>query len=352
MLIHRLIVDSRICNNWDKADNNEYIVAFKGIVLMDRFSAMQVFVRVVEHGSFAKASERLGISTSACSRHVADLETHLGSRLLNRTTRRLSLTETGQAFFERSVQLLSDLDDAEQFVAQSARAPRGTLKITCSHNFGTRHLAPAIAEFLLLHPDMKVDVSLSERIVDLVEEGVDLAVRIGQIGSQNLVAKKLGETELIACASPDYLKRHGTPKTPSELANHNCFLYTTTPAQAQWRFIDSKGREETLRINGNLSCNSGDMLMSAAVQGAGIVYEPNFILGPAIRAGRLVQILTDYTAPKADIWAVYPTRRHLSAKVRSFVDFLVLRFAGTTDWTEPVITPATPVAARAGTRRA
>ena len=303
---------------------------------MDRFSAMQVFVRVVEHGSFAKAAERLGISTSACSRHVADLEAHLGSRLLNRTTRRLSLTETGQAFFERSVQVLSDLDDAEQFVAQSAKAPRGTLKVTCSNNFGTRHLAPAIADFLLLHPDMKVDVSLSERIVDLVDEGFDLAVRIGQIGSQNLVAKKLGETELIACASPDYLRRHGTPKSPADLAKHNCMIYTSTPSQGQWRFRDSKGNDESFRIAGNLSCNSADLLMAAALQGAGIVYEPNFILGPAVRDGRLVQIFTDYAAPTADIWAVYPTRRHLSAKVRSFVDFLVQRFAGTTDWCEPV----------------
>lgn len=184
---------------------------------------------------------------------------------------------------------------------------------------------------------MKVDVSLSERIVDLVEEGFDLAVRIGQIGSQNLVAN-FGETELITCASPDYIGGMARRRRPPTGQPH-CFLYTASPTQAQWRLVDhNKGREETLRINGNLSCNSGDMLMSAAVQGAGIVYEPNFILGQAIRDGRLVQVLTDYTAPKADIWAVYPTRRHLSAKVRTFVDFLVQRFAGTTDWTEPLVT--------------
>lgn len=293
---------------------------------------MQVFVRVVEHGSFAKASERLGISTSACSRFVADLETHLGSRLLNRTTRRLSLTETGQAFFERSVQLLSDLDDAEQFVAQSTKSPRGTLKVTCSSNFGTRHLAPAIADFLLRHPDVKFDVSLSERIVDLVEEGFDLAVRIGQVGSQNLVARKIGETYLMACASPAYLKQHGKPRTPADLAGHNCFSYAHLTPPGQWRFIDRNGEEQLVRIAGNLSCNSGDLLVAAAVEGAGIVYEPNFIVGPAVRSGRLVQILKEYQSPPGDIWAAYPTRRHLSAKVRTFVDYLVQRFAGTKDW--------------------
>ena len=299
---------------------------------MDRFASMQVFVQVVEQGSFARAASRLGLSTSACSRQVAELEAHLGSRLLNRTTRRLSLTETGQAFFERSVQLLSDLDDAEQMAAQSAQSPRGTLRMTCSSTFGIRHLAPAMADFQAAHPDMRFDLSLSERIVDLVEEGFDLGVRIGQVGSQNLVARKLGETRLVACASPDYLLRRGAPATPADLADHNCFVYAHASPPGTWRFIGRDGREHSVRVRGNLVCNSGDLLMAAALQGAGIVYEPSVIVGPALREGRLVRLLAGYESPPSDIWAVYPTRRHLSAKVRSFVDFLVARFNGRTDW--------------------
>jgi DNA-binding transcriptional LysR family regulator len=299
---------------------------------VDQLSAMKAFVQIVESGNFAKASERLGISTSACSRQVADLEAHLGVRLLNRTTRKLSLTESGQAFFERSLQLLSDLEEAEQFAAQSARVPRGTLKLTCSTNFGMRQLAPAIADFMARHAAVKFDVSLSDRIVDLVEEGFDLAVRIGSLGSQNLVAKKLGESRMIACASPAYLKKHGTPRSPDDLARHNCFIYAYGPAPGQWLFRDGKGGERLVRISGNLHSNNGDMLAAAAAQGAGIVWEPAFIVGPDLRAGRLVSILDAFEAPPVDIWAVYPSRRHLSAKVRAFVDFLAERFRDAGDW--------------------
>jgi DNA-binding transcriptional LysR family regulator len=302
---------------------------------MDRFGAMRVFSQVVETGSFAKAAERLNLSTSATSRYVAELESHLGTRLLNRTTRRVSLTESGRAFYERCVQLLGDLEEAEQEAARAAVVPRGTMKLTTSVAFGVRHLAPAIAAFLARHRDVRFDVSLSDRMVDLVEEGFDLGIRIGGPGSENLVARKLGETRLVPCASPEYLKARGAPKTPDELAGHNCFTYEYATPRNLWRFRDAAGREQAVRVSGNLHSNNGDLLAEVAARGAGVVFEPAFIVGPEVRAGRLVPLLQDFEPAPVPIYAVYPSRKHLSAKVRLFVDFLVASFADTTDWTLP-----------------
>lgn len=294
---------------------------------MDRFAAMTVFSKVVELGSFARAAERLEMSTSAVSRHVAELESHLQARLLNRTTRRLSLTESGQAFYERCVQVLAELDEAEQAAAQVQQAPRGTLKLTCSISFGVRHVAPALAEFLALHPEMKFDVSLSDRVVDLVEEGFDLGIRIGSLGSANLIARKLGETRMLACASPAYLKAHDRPRVPADLAAHNCVTYAYVSDSDQWSFRDRAGVEHRVKVRGNVHANNGDLLAAAAVQGVGVVFEPEFIVGEALRAGTLVRVLEDYEAPLLGIHAVYASRKHLSAKVRAFVDFLAARFA-------------------------
>jgi DNA-binding transcriptional LysR family regulator len=299
---------------------------------VDRYQAMQVFAQVVESGSFSAAAEKLGLSTTAASRHVAELEAHLQTRLLNRTTRRVSLTESGRAFYERAVQLLADLDEAEQEASRAAMVPRGTIKLTSSVNFGVRHVAPAIAAFLAAHPGVRFDVSLSDRIIDLVEEGFDLAVRIGAAGSDNVVARKLGETRLVPCASPDYLRVHGAPQVPEDLARHNCFTYEYVSPRQLWRFRDAAGAERAVRVSGRLHSNNGDLLAEAAAQGAGIVFEPAFIVGPDVRAGRLVPLLQEFTAAPMPIYAVYPSRKHLSAKVRLFVDFLVERFAKAPDW--------------------
>ena len=299
---------------------------------MDRLSAMQVFAQVVEAGSFAKAAERLGMSTSAASRHVAELETHLQTRLLNRTTRRVSLTESGRAFYERSVQLLADLQEAEEEASSAAVVPRGTIRLTTSVNFGVRHVAPAIAAFVAAHPDVRFDVSLADRVVDLVEEGFDIAIRIGTPGADNLVARKLGETRLVPCASPAYLERHGAPKAPAELANHNCFTYEYVTPRNVWRFRDRSGAEQAVRVAGTLHSNNGDLLAEVAARDGGIVFEPAFIVGPEVRAGRLVPLLQDFVPPPVPIYAVYPSRKHLSAKVRRFVEFLVERFAHAQDW--------------------
>jgi DNA-binding transcriptional LysR family regulator len=299
---------------------------------MDRVTAMQVFAQVVETGSFAKAADRLALSTSAASRQVAELETHLQTRLLNRTTRRVSLTESGRAFYERAVQLLADLAEAEQEAASAAVVPRGTIRLTTSVNFGVRHVAPAIAAFLGEHREVRFDVSLSDRVVDLVEEGFDLAIRVGAPTSENLVARKLGETRLVPCAAPAYLAEHGAPKTPEDLAEHNCFTYEYVSPRDVWRFRDRSGAERTVRVSGRLHSNNGDLLAEAAASGAGIVFEPAFIVGPEVRAGRLVPLLQDFMPPPVPIYALYPSRKHLSAKVRRFVEFLVERFAHAEDW--------------------
>jgi DNA-binding transcriptional LysR family regulator len=299
---------------------------------MDHLGAIRAFAQVVESGSFAKAAERLGISTTATSRQVAELETHLQTRLLNRTTRKVSLTEGGRAYYERVVQLLADLQEAEQEASRAAVVPRGVIKMTAAVNFGVRHVAPAIAAFLARHEQVRFDVSLSDRIVDLVEEGFDLGIRIGNPGPHNVVARKLGETRVVPCASPDYLAKRGTPQVPDDLAGHNCFTYEYVTPRNVWTFRDADGAERPVRISGNLHSNNGDLLAEAAARGAGIVLEPAFIVGPEVRAGRLVPLLQDFAPLPLPIYAVYPSRKHLSAKVRLFVDFLIERFAGAEDW--------------------
>lgn len=302
---------------------------------MDRFQSLAVFTKVVEQGGFARAAERLDLSTSAVSRHVSELEAHLGARLLNRTTRRLSLTESGQAFHERALQLLADLEEAEAAVAANALSPRGTLKLTCSITFGERHVAPAIADFSANYPELRFDVELSDRMVDLVEEGIDLAIRIGTTGSQALIARRIGTTAMICCASPAYVKRHGSPAVPADLAGHRCLGYAYLASRDLWQFRDAAGVEHPVRIFGPVHANNGRFLAELALAGTGIAFEPDFIVGDDIRAGRLLQLLPGFAPPTSPIYAVYPSRRHLSAKVRAFVDFIATRFAADAPWMLP-----------------
>jgi len=299
-----------------------------------------VFAKVVEQGGFARAADRLQMSTSAVSRRVSELEARLDVRLLNRTTRRLSLTESGRAFYERCVQLLADLEEAEQAVTAAAIVPRGTLKLTCATTFGIRHLSPAIAEFAQRHPQLRFEVELSDHAVDIVDEGIDLAVRIGNIGSQALIGRRIGTMALVVCASPAYLARHGTPATPEELVRHACLTYEYSPVPNVWRFDDAQGVEHSVKIAGPAHSNNGRMLVGLAVAGLGVACEPDFIVAPEIRSGRLVLLLPAYRQPSSDIYAVYPSRRHLSAKVRAFVDFLAERFAGNAEWALPAVASA------------
>jgi DNA-binding transcriptional LysR family regulator len=303
--------------------------------MIDRFAALTVFAKVVEQGSFARAADRLSTSTSTVSRHVADLEAHLGVRLLNRTTRRLSLTESGQAFLERVVQLLADLEEAEATVTASAVEPRGTLRLTAPITFGERYLAPAVAAFAARNPHVRFDVELSDRIVDIVDEGFDLAVRIGSAGSQALIARRIGTTELVCCASPGYLAREGTPAVPADLARHRCLTYAYLAPRDVWRFRDGEGGEHVARVAGPVHANNGRFLAAVAAADGGITLEPDFIVGDDVRAGRLVTLLPGFAPPSGPIFAAYPSRRHLSAKVRAFVDFLAQRFEHEAPWRLP-----------------
>ena len=302
---------------------------------MDRFQSLTAFAKVVETGSFARAADRLDVSVSAVSRQVAELEAHLGVRLLNRTTRRLSLTDSGRAFHERCIQLLADLEEAEQEVIASAIVPRGTLRVTASISFGVGYLAESIAQFRRQHPQLRFDLELSDRAVDLVDEGIDLAIRIGDIGSQGLIGRRIGVAQLICCAAPSYLARHEAPRTPADLAAHPCLTYAYSSTGNVWRFADRDGRIQDVKVSGPAHANNGAMLAALAVAGMGINLEPDFIVADDVRAGRLVVLLPGYAVPPIGISATYPSRRHLSAKVRSFVDFLVERFAREPPWRLP-----------------
>ncbi len=298
---------------------------------MDRFQAIRAFVQVVESGSFVKAGGRLGLSTTAVSRQVAELEGHLQTRLLQRTTRRIGLTETGRSFYERCGQILAELDEAEREAQQEMVDPRGTIRLTASINFGMRQLTPAIATFLARNAHVKFDVSLSDRVVDIVEEGFDLAIRIGMMGVENLVARKLGETRLVTCASPEYIARHGAPGSPEELSRHNCLTYEYAVRNV-WTYRDAAGHERTVRVSGRLNSNNGDLNAAVAAEGSGIAFEPDFMVGGYLKSGKLVQLLEEFKAPISPIYAVYPSRRFLPAKIRAFVDFLVERFSGKKAW--------------------
>src|SRR5205823_2809506 len=213
-----------------------------------------------------------------------------------------------------------------------AIVPRGTLRLTASISFGVRHLAPAIAEFASRHRQLRFDVELSDRTVDIVDEGIDLAIRIGEIGSRSLIARKIGVSQLVCCAAPSYLASHPVPKVPADLASHACLSYEYSPERNVWRFRDRRGNEHEVRIAGPAHANNGQMLCALAVAGMGIHLEPDFIVAPDVRAGRLVTLLPGFTPPSIDIYAAYPSRRHLSIKVRAFVDFLAGRFAGRAEW--------------------
>ena len=289
---------------------------------MDRLEAMRVFCKVVEVGNFAAAADKLGQSTSAVSRWVAQLESHLQVRLLNRTTRRISLTESGQAYYERATQLLHELDEVESAVSEQAVVPRGTLKITTSTGFAVHHLAPVIAACREQYPQLQFNESINSRKVDLVEEGFDLALRIGDPGSQNVVARPIGKTKLLYVASPAYLAKAPPIKTPSDLLNHPCITYEHDSDEGVWNFYDAQGAKHAVRVQGGIHTDNGEFMVEAAASGTGIGTGPCFIVRHYLESGRLVRILPEYEGDEMTIYAVYPNRKHLSAKVRTFVRFI------------------------------
>lgn len=292
---------------------------------MDRFAEMQAFAAVVDAGSFVKAADALAISKAAVSRHVAELESRLGVRLLHRTTRRLSLTAEGEAFHASCKGLLSDVDAAEAEVTSGAGVARGLLKLNVPVSFGLLHLAPLWPEFMAANREVTLEVTLADRLVDLVEEGFDLAVRIARLPGSTLVSRQLASTRMILCASPQYLREHGTPAHPSELAAHAVMAYSLLASGDTWRFEGPDG-PVTVKVSPRMRTNSGDTCRAAALQHLGIVLQPSFLVGADLLSGALVELLPQFRSIELGIYAVWPTRKHLPAKVRVLIDFLVEAF--------------------------
>jgi len=290
---------------------------------MDTLRAMQVYIAVVETGSFVAAADRLDTSNAAVSRHVAALEDHLGARLLNRTTRRLSMTDIGQEFFNRAQAILGDVADAEAIAGQNSAKPSGQLRISAPLSFGVSKLSQWLPEFVARYPDLKLDIDLSDRLVDLANEGIDVAVRIGrQAASTNVISRRLGSISAEICASPDYLRRRGTPTSPQELLEHQTTSFSYLATGDSWTLTNKQGRTETVRIRPSIHANNGDILGKLAVHGYGIIMQPSFVVEEDIAAGRLVRILGDWSVEGLNLYVIYLSRKFLSAKVRAFVDYL------------------------------
>ncbi|MDD2767602.1 MAG: LysR family transcriptional regulator [Methylococcus sp.] len=305
---------------------------------MDKLTSMVVFTKVAKAGSFASAAKEMGLSRAMATKHVMQLENSLGVRLLNRTTRHLSLTEVGVVYLERCLQILDDLEETELAVTRLQTEPRGTLKLNAAPFFGAYHLAPAIAAFLEIYPDVNVELVVQAGYVDLVEEGFDLAIHLDELRDSSLIARKLGTSQRIVCGSPSYFDRRGVPKTPEDLKMHNCLANSSLPPRDQWQFVSQDGKSTVIKVSGTLEANSADALRMAAISGLGLVLLPTYMVGQDVRKGRLQAVLTDYVPAPLDIHAVYPHRKHLSAKVRTFVDFLHERFHPTPyweDWMQP-----------------
>jgi DNA-binding transcriptional LysR family regulator len=297
---------------------------------MDRFEEMRVFAAVVDAGSFVRAADALDLSKTAVSRHVSELESRLGVRLLHRTTRKLSLTAEGQVFHARCKTLLGAVEAAEAEITAGSVQPSGVLRLNVPVTFGLMHLAPLWPDFMQRHPQVTLDVSLADRVVDLVEEGFDLAVRIAQLSSSTLVSRQLATTRMVLCASPEYLRRHGEPQRPADLAQHRVLAYSLFHQGDHWAFDGPQGRE-VVKVNPILRTNSGDTCRAAALAHQGVILQPSFLVGEDLRQGELVEVLPGHRSGEMGIYAVYPSRQHLAPKVRAMVDFLVDAFR-TTAW--------------------
>lgn len=299
---------------------------------MDSMSEVAVFVAVVDAGSFTAAAERLGLSKSVTSKHVTRLEERLGARLLNRTTRRLSLTEPGRVLYGRSRRGLAEIAEAQAEVSRLQGEPRGALSINAPMSFGILHVAPALPEFLRRYPELTIDLSLDDRLVDVIAEGFDVSVRITELPDSSLVARRIAPCKHVIVASPDYLARRGVPRTPAALAEHEVLSYRYQDSANEWHFRAADGRASSVAVSGALTINNSLALRAALLAGAGIARVPTFLVGEDIRAGHLTQLLADHATLEVDIYLVYAQRKHLSPKVRAFIDFFAARITETPSW--------------------
>jgi len=293
---------------------------------MDRFQEMRVFAAVVDAGSFVGAADELDLSKAVVSRLVADMEARLRVRLLHRTTRRLSLTSEGEVFYQRCKELLASLDEAEAEITDRSGRAVGTLKISAPVSFGLLHLAPLWADFLASHPDLSLEVSLSDRMVDLVDEGIDLSIRIARLESSSLVSRRLSSTRMVLCASKRYLRAKGTPRQPQDLVQHDVFAYSLLAMGDTWQFEGPAG-PVAVRVHPRVRTNSGDTCRAIALAGGGIILQPMFMVEADLKSGALVELLPAFRSIELGIYAVYPTRKHVLPKVRLLIDYLAAAFA-------------------------
>lgn len=303
---------------------------------MDTLSAMKLYCKIVDSGQLSIAADQLNLSKGAVSKQLAKLETHLGGRLLNRTTRSLTPTEAGKTFYERAKQILESVEEAECVVSGLTAEPSGTLKINAPMSFGLLHMGKLLAKYQELYPKVKVDIDLHDRQIDLVEEGYDLALRIAKHKDSTLIGRKIAPCHLVMVASPDYLKKFGEPKTPRDLKKHKCLLYTYNDSLKSWVLKNSDGKVQQVSVSGNLVTNNGNLICDAMVNGMGIAVLPTFIAGDVIRSGEAKIVLSDWYEHGVEIVLLYPSSKHLSAKVRAFVDLAVEHFkpveGGVNDW--------------------
>jgi len=301
---------------------------------MDTIDGMRTFVAVISEGSFAAAARRLDMSPQLVSKYVAQLEARLGARLLNRSTRRLSITEAGQAYFERCQYVLDEINEMENAVGEATLEAQGVLRINAPMSFGVLHLSKAIADYQRTQPQVSVNLTLDDRTVDIVSEGYDMAIRIGRLPESSLIARKLAPVRLVVCAAPRYLRERGTPTSPRDLESHECLGYAYYSEQNRWRFKAEDGEQHEVQIKGRFSANNGDALRQAAIAGTGLVLQPTFIVGNDIQVNALQTVLDAYEVEQLGVYAVYPHRQYLSGKVRTFVDFLADYFGSPPYWDE------------------
>ncbi|MEH2539346.1 DNA-binding transcriptional LysR family regulator [Bradyrhizobium sp. AZCC 1577] len=296
------------------------------MTIMDKLNSLRAFVKVVEFGSFSQAGRQLRLSRSAISKYVSDLEQDLGVQLLNRTTRHASPNENGQAYFERALVILTDLDAADHAVAQLQATPRGLLRVNAPMSFGTLQLGQAVAHFMALYPELRIHLVLSDEQIDPVQGGYDVTLRIADLESSSLIARKILAIDRAICAAPDYLEQYGTPKHPNELRSHALLTYGFLLTGNQWKLTGPDG-DHWVQPEWTLCANNAEVLRDAAIAGRGVALLPTFIAGDALREGALQRFLEGYQAPPLHLYAIYPPTRHLAVKVRLFIDFLVERFA-------------------------
>ena len=288
---------------------------------MDKLISMKVFDKVAKHNSFSSAAIEVGLSKAMVSKHIASLENELDVLLLNRTTRRLSLTESGAAYLERVKHILSDIEETELAVTKLSSEPRGTLKLAAPRSFGAFHVARAIGGYNLIYPDVHIEMMLTEQLHDLVEDGIDLAIHVGHLDDSSLIAKRLASVRMVVCGSPAYFEKYGIPQTPKDLTNHKCLIFSPRTPTNEWLFQKDQ-KQFNVRVSGDIRSNNGDALRIAAMQDTGLIQLPTYMTGLDIKAGRLQTVLEDFEPPESQISALYLHRKHLSAKVRTFVDYL------------------------------